>query len=71
MSDGSKWIKNILGNEISEDIFFLALGPKYVIEPLARKNIIIKNILADVNHIISYIDKSHAKQITTVQCTNI
>lgn len=66
------WVKNLTDVVIPSDILgYLALGPKFSIEPIIGKDISINNILADVDCITSLITDTSLKNITTARATNV
>lgn len=72
LNTNPNWIKNISDTVIPDDILkFLSLGPKFSIEPVVGKDIPIKNVLADIEYIVSHFEDNDTKNILTAKVTNV
>lgn len=66
------WIKNLTNVTIPEDVnHFLALGPKFSIEPILGKDINIRNILADIDYATSTIEDTNLRNNIIARSTNV
>nr|CAH7767041.1 unnamed protein product [Callosobruchus chinensis] len=66
------WIKNISNVDIPDDISkFLALGPKFLVEPILNKDLPMKSLLGDVDCITSRISDPHQQNLYVTRATNI
>lgn len=66
------WLKNISNTVIPHDISkFLALGPKFSVEPHLVKDISIKSLLSHVDYIASNIANKAERNIAIAKSTNL